>query len=486
MMVRSKDSLAAAAAKEKVVNNPQNIPPLVDDGRDDIETAVANNNTIRHSLREQQLPTSPPKNKGGILYRLLRKCNFWMFLAIASVGMHFYRNLQTINNIPTNSKKDDMPVKQLLLKTTTTIDMEQPTHAQVLCNPQNFLVLIKAGSKSKYQQRREVWRNSTCPSSYKQYGLNYHFMLAMPAHEIIDPNGHNQGKRASIEEIRDMKMLQNESIAHKDMIFLPLKDVYDDSNLKVISMIRWAVDRGMTDKTSVVVLHDDEYCLRPEVLQTICEDTVRSNSSLYAGGLGLWEKAGYDRQKGFDGSFAPYFSGALYALSSDLVRDIAYSPDTLFTSQNMGYAEDLQVGKWVQNQANREDNPRQIKSVMERSLLWSVEDEKDTDDKEVGSKDTEIEEHHTDTSGKEEVSCGNHRASSCAECPQGKGSGWCNGECEWTVSKVGGECTTRRSSGEDHLSEMRNIMIECCDGLKLPKNVSTCLKPFLCFRHSII
>jgi len=222
-----------------------------------------------------------------------------MFLAIALFGLHIYRNVQTINNIPTNSQPDDMPLKQILSKTTTTIDIEQPTHAQV-CVPQNFLVLIKAGAKSKYQQRREVWRNSTCPSSYKQQVVNYHFMLAMPAHEIIDPNGHNQGKRASDEEIKDMKMLQNESIVHKDMIFLPLKDVYDDSNLKVISMIRWAVDRGMNDETSVVVIHDDEYCLQSNVLQTICEDTVRSNSSLYAGDY-LWEKAYYEMQKGFDG-----------------------------------------------------------------------------------------------------------------------------------------------------------------------------------------
>ena len=224
----------------------------------------------------------------GILMR--KKCNLWMFLAISLFGLHIYRNVQTINNIPddftTSTKATNITLRPKI----------QPTS----CDPQNFIVLIKAGSKSKYQQRREVWRNSTCPSSYKQHGVNYHFMLAMPAHEIIDPNGHNQGKRASIEEIRDMKMLQNESIMHKDMIFLPLKDVYDDSNLKVISMIRWAVDRGMNDETSVVVIHDDEYCLQSNVLQTICEDTVRSNSSLYAGDY-LWEKAYYEMQKGFDG-----------------------------------------------------------------------------------------------------------------------------------------------------------------------------------------
>jgi len=30
-----------------------------------------------------------------------------------------------------------------------------------------------------------------------------------------------------------------------------------------------------------------------------------------------------------------------------------------------------------------------------------------------------------------EVSCGNHVASSCDKCPEGKGSAWCNGKCAW-------------------------------------------------------
>ena len=35
-----------------------------------------------------------------------------------------------------------------------------------------------------------------------------------------------------------------------------------------------------------------------------------------------------------------------------------------------------------------------------------------------------------------EVSCGNHFADSCAECPMGNGEGWCNGDCSW----IGGQC----------------------------------------------
>ena len=108
----------------------------------------------------------------------------------------------------------------------------------------------------------------------------------------------------------------------------------------------------MTDETSMVMLHDDEYCMRPRVLQAICEKAILTNSSLYAGDY-LWQTPGYELQKGFDGSFAPYFSGHMYALSRDLVRSISNDPDTVFTSMNVSYSEDLQVGRWVKNQADR-------------------------------------------------------------------------------------------------------------------------------------
>ena len=37
------------------------------------------------------------------------------------------------------------------------------------------------------------------------------------------------------------------------------------------------------------------------------------------------------------------------------------------------------------------------------------------------------------------VSCGNHDASTCAECPQGNGAVWCNGDCSWS-DENGGVC----------------------------------------------
>lgn len=235
------------------------------------------------------------------------------------------------------------------------------------CDPTNFLVLIKAGATAKYQQRRKIWRESSCPATYKNYSMSYHFMLGLPAHETIDPHGHNQGKRASEEEILDMVAIRNESIVHKDMEFMALKDVYDDFYLKTLRTLEWAVNRGITSQTSIIVLHDDEYCLRPAELERICMATS-ANESIYAGNH-LWGTPAYDEQKGFDGSsFAPYFSGHMEALSVDLVKDITSDPETLFTSINLGNSEDVQLGKWVQNQ----NKTRKIKYVAEESLAWEM------------------------------------------------------------------------------------------------------------------
>ena len=69
----------------------------------------------------------------------------------------------------------------------------------------------------------------------------------------------------------------------------------------------------------------------------------------------------------------PYFSGWLYALSLDLARNIAYDPNSFLEEMNAPSAEDLQMGRWVKNQANRTDRERRIDYVMEPSLLWELE-----------------------------------------------------------------------------------------------------------------
>ena len=182
-----------------------------------------------------------------------------------------------------------------------------------VCDPRNFLVLIKSGSISQYQNRRTIWRKSSCPTTYTRYGLKYHFMLGMPSHAIIDPNSHNQAKRATDEERKDMSYLQAESNKHKDMIFLSLRDVYEDFAFKTLRILEWAAERGMSNTTSVVVLQDDEYCLQPEILERICvQHSSRSTSaasrrSILYTGVYFWDKAYSDIQKGLDGKYALFF-----------------------------------------------------------------------------------------------------------------------------------------------------------------------------------
>ena len=40
-----------------------------------------------------------------------------------------------------------------------------------------------------------------------------------------------------------------------------------------------------------------------------------------------------------------------------------------------------------------------------------------------------------------DVKCGNHRATTCADCPMGNGKAWCNGDCYW----VNGQCQSEGS-----------------------------------------
>ncbi|KAL7553858.1 hypothetical protein ACHAWF_017191 [Thalassiosira exigua] len=44
------------------------------------------------------------------------------------------------------------------------------------------------------------------------------------------------------------------------------------------------------------------------------------------------------------------------------------------------------------------------------------------------------------------VNCGNHAASTCADCPQGNGRHWCNHDCMWsTENELGGVCVPRQT-----------------------------------------
>mmetsp|Transcript_15281 Transcript_15281/g.27787 ORF Transcript_15281/g.27787 Transcript_15281/m.27787 type:complete len:482 (-) Transcript_15281:109-1554(-) len=79
---------------------------------------------------------------------------------------------------------------------------------------------------------------------------------------------------------------------------------------------------------------------------------------------------------------------------------------------------------------------------------WTATDHNMTVDYDVGSDlqvdvpDEKKDREGTSIHNKDGVSCGNHFAQTCADCPQGNGESWCNGACVWS-SENGGECQSR-------------------------------------------
>merc|ERR1711962_1253231 len=67
----------------------------------------------------------------------------------------------------------------------------------------------------------------------------------------------------------------------------------------------------------------------------------------------------------------------------------------------------------------------------------------------------------TPTTG--QVSCGNHQAISCTECPQGNGANWCNGDCYWST----GRCVPKNQVHLDvpsfSMSKSENLGTESTD-----------------------
>jgi len=51
------------------------------------------------------------------------------------------------------------------------------------------------------------------------------------------------------------------------------------------------------------------------------------------------------------------------------------------------------------------------------------------------------------------VSCGAHRATTCAECPQGNGAAWCNGACVWKSGSCLASVTCKKKQGSNGVTD---------------------------------
>mmetsp|Transcript_14412 Transcript_14412/g.23814 ORF Transcript_14412/g.23814 Transcript_14412/m.23814 type:complete len:354 (+) Transcript_14412:17-1078(+) len=281
-----------------------------------------------------------------------------------------------------------------ITETTTTLPIEED-----LCHPSNFRVVIKSGARPKYRDRRQLWRNSTnCAAAYKAANISYTFLIGLPLEQTLDPNSHNQAAQDTPTEIAVSKALREEYMREGDVDIIPIRDVYDDLHLKTFQILQGAVAQqdhssssaNKQDDISLVVVHDDEYCADLKVLQDMCrqgqvqvpaqstgatttdkgQDQQQQQQYIY-GGASLWNKPSYDIQKGFDGSFSPYFNGALYVLSVGLVRSMVHDIDSKLSGIYASHSEDLQVGRWVAKQNARSDTPS-VQLLANRAIILTV------------------------------------------------------------------------------------------------------------------
>ena len=72
-----------------------------------------------------------------------------------------------------------------------------------------------------------------------------------------------------------------------------------------------------------------------------------------------------------------------------------------------------------------------IQVELEKKLTHDILEAEEKDQFVVQNTETSITSEPIDS-----VDCGSHEAKSCAECPQGNGPSWCNGQCMWS----NGEC----------------------------------------------
>ena len=57
------------------------------------------------------------------------------------------------------------------------------------------------------------------------------------------------------------------------------------------------------------------------------------------------------------------------------------------------------------------------------------------------------------------VSCGGHFAPTCADCPQGNGAGWCNGDCIWST-ETGGVCQQKVATPLEAINVQNPVQLE--------------------------
>ena len=409
---------AAAAAKEKVV----------DDVRDDIETAVANNNTI-HSLQREYTTVK----KGDLLYGLLRKCNFWMFLAIASVGLHIYRNLQSVhttNNLYNSNNGQEGSSFRSIHVYANESEGENKSYSQVGQDKvilklvdahvkkggtsSNFFIDLAANdatdSSNSLHLEQMGW-SGLCIEGNPKY---WYRLAALRKCTVI--GGFVGGTKDGVEV--EVKLhnnalggivgegFDNKNGGDEKRQLVTIATVYKEMNVPdIIDYMSLDVEGA-----EYIVMKNFPFKTKKIRILTVERPSIELQ--------GLLRDNGYKRNP----------------------KDFAFWGETLWfhpkflmlSPEEVDKISDLTVPAspcWIEEEWSMEQRPgRMVNGTCSKEEVKADN---------IKSKDTTV------TSNEKKVSCGNHNAPTCSECPQGNGAVWCNGECSWS-DENGGQCLLNR------------------------------------------
>jgi hypothetical protein len=213
-------------------------------------------------------------------------------------------------------------------------------------NARLFIGIKAAASGPEYSERRTMWRNSGLPELLRKNNISYAFFIGVPLSENHDLFRFNQSSVATAEERADEASLLEESQLHHDIEFVAFRDLYDDLPNKMISILKYGVERTTAD---YIMEQDDDFCASPAVIdKVIYRFEQRSQGEELWAGSYWFDHNG--QTAGADGKLASYFSGNGHFMSRNLVKRIVEDDydHTILNGLFGTSAEDATLGKLVE------------------------------------------------------------------------------------------------------------------------------------------
>lgn len=278
-----------------------------------------------------------------------------------------------------------------------------------------FTLSHPLGAISRNQQRE------LCRPLYDSHKIKHFFVVGKPSYDDRPRDEHVQGQLYTVKEQRAALELMTEHEKFGDIVITPNRDYYRDISEKLMSSLKYSVEQGV----DYILKTDDEYCIDINVAKRLITEARRKdpNNEIYMG-HNLFDGTEYSLMKGADGTIAPFMSGWVLGVSYNLASTIVQEDwvHSMMVAHYGTSSDDANLGKWVDWAVQKHNLT--VDYVTDHKLYIEIPKTMNL---------TQQNNIHDVSEGSQIVSCGNHKAESCAGCPKGNGANWCNGDCVWTT-----------------------------------------------------